>query len=81
MLFCIRYKTVFLHFRKWSKAGKWQNAWAQILFEHKSIVDLSSRDIDGSHTPCIKRLLIRVARNAKQQIFEGLQKSIRSSIV
>jgi len=47
----LSYKTVFGHFRKWCKNGDWQNSWIQLLCNHKGELDLSSGDIDGSHTP------------------------------
>lgn len=48
------YKSVFWHFRKWGKKGDWQESWIHILCKHKSIIDLSSGDIDGSHTPALR---------------------------
>jgi transposase len=50
----LSYKTVFYHFRKWSKKGDWQNGWIKILTGHKHMLDLSSGDIDGSHTPALR---------------------------
>jgi len=50
----LSYKSVFWHFRKWCKNGDWQESWFRILCKHKSIVDLSSGDIDGSHTPALR---------------------------
>lgn len=50
----LSYKTVFGHFRKWCKNGDWHDSWIQILSCHKSELDLSSGDIDGSHTPALK---------------------------
>ncbi|KAA6305743.1 hypothetical protein EZS27_042604, partial [termite gut metagenome] len=46
----LSYKAVYWHFRKWCRNGDWQNSWIQILSNHKSELDLSSADIDGSHT-------------------------------
>lgn len=50
----LSYKTVFGHFRKWCKKGDWHDSWIQILSGHKAELDLSSADIDGSHTPALK---------------------------
>lgn len=50
----LSYKSVFWHFRKWCKKGDWQESWIPILSTHKSIIDLSSGDIDGSHTPALR---------------------------
>ena len=50
----LSYKTVFGHFRKWCKKGDWQDSWINILSNHKTVLDLSSADIDGSHTPALR---------------------------
>ncbi|GHV41411.1 hypothetical protein FACS1894179_09390 [Bacteroidia bacterium] len=50
----LSYKTVFGHFRKWCKNGDWCQSWIHILSTHKRELDLSSADIDGSHTPALK---------------------------
>lgn len=47
------YKTVLGHFRKWSKKGEWEQSWTAILSNYKDALDLSSRDIDGSHTTAL----------------------------
>lgn len=50
----LSYKSVFWHFRKWCKKDEWQESWFGILCKHKNMVDLSSGDIDGSHTPALR---------------------------
>jgi len=50
----LSYQAVFWHYRKWCKNGDWQQCWISLLNKHKSCLDLSSGDIDGSHTPAIK---------------------------
>lgn len=50
----LSYKTVFYHYRKWCKEGIWKACWIQLLKKHKSQIDLSSGDLDGSHTPAIR---------------------------
>lgn len=45
------WKSVFHHFNKWCKAGVWQHVWTQILNNNLSELDLSSAQLDGSHTP------------------------------
>lgn len=50
----LSYQTVFGHFRKWCKNGSWRSGWIQLLSGHKADLDLSSADIDGSHTPALK---------------------------
>ena len=50
----LSWQSVFHHFRKWCKNGDWQECWVRLLKRHKSELDLSSGDIDGSHTPALR---------------------------
>ncbi len=50
----LSYKTVFGHFRKWSKDGSWKQAWIKQLYDKKSYLDLSSTSIDGSHSTALR---------------------------
>lgn len=50
----LSYKTVFGHFRNWCKVGVWQSCWTDLLKKNKSCIDLSSGDIDGSHTKALR---------------------------
>ena len=50
----LSYKTVFGHFRKWCKAGIWQQIWIRLLEKYKSFLDMSSVELDGSHTPALR---------------------------
>jgi transposase len=43
-------KSVFHHFNKWSKEGCWQEAWQHIVAENKELLDMSSVQLDGTHT-------------------------------
>lgn len=47
----ISWKTVYYHFAKWSKDGSWYRMWTALLALHKSFLDMSSVQLDGSHTP------------------------------
>jgi transposase len=47
----LSWSTVFYHFNKWSKAGCWTKIWVNILKENLKYLDLSSLELDGSHTP------------------------------
>ncbi len=42
---------VFYYFNKWSKDGSWQSVWANLLGRYRQCLDLSSAQLDGSHTP------------------------------
>ncbi|WP_268225886.1 IS5 family transposase [Sinomicrobium oceani] len=50
----LSYKTVFYHYRKWCKQGVWRDCWIELLKRHSKYLDLSSGDIDGSHTTAIR---------------------------
>lgn len=47
----ISWNTVFYHFNKWSLAGCWQAVWLNLLKTFRHCLDLSSAELDGSHTP------------------------------
>lgn len=51
--FRVRYKwqSVYYHFRKWVKDGSFLAMWNQLLEKHKAILDMSSIQLDGTHTP------------------------------
>lgn len=57
-LFCSRilvnWNSIYYHFRKWSEDGSWKRMWTMLLSKHKAILDMSSVQFDGSHTP-VKR--------------------------
>lgn len=46
-----KWQSVYYHFQRWSKDGSWENVWNKLLQKHKTILDLSSIQLDGSHTP------------------------------
>ena len=50
----LHYKTVFGHYRKWCKDEVWKSCWVRLLKANKSNIDLSSGDLDGSHTTALK---------------------------
>jgi len=41
---------VYHHFNKWSKNGCWKQVWIQLLTANRMHLDLSSIQLDGSHT-------------------------------
>ena len=47
----ITWNGVYYYFNKWFKDGSFQNAWIAILRANKAHLDLSSLQLDGSHTP------------------------------
>jgi transposase len=50
----LHYKTVFGHYRRWSKEGIWKKCWIELLKKYKSSFDLSMVNLDGSHSSCIR---------------------------
>lgn len=50
----LHYKTVFGHYRKWCEEDIWKLCWIQLLRNNKSNIDLSSSDLDGSHTTALR---------------------------
>lgn len=53
-MFCgreiISWQTVYYHFRKWAKMKLWETVFNKLLSVHKRLLDLSSIQLDGSHT-------------------------------
>lgn len=47
----IKWQTVYYYFNKWSKDGSFKQAWVALLSANKALLDMSSVQIDGSHTP------------------------------
>ena len=45
------WQLVYYYFRKWSLDGTWEQVWLILLSKHKSLLDLSSIQLDGTHTP------------------------------
>ncbi len=45
------WQAVFHNFNKWSKDGSWQKAWENFAKENKTLFDLSSAQLDATHTP------------------------------
>ena len=41
---------VYYHFNEWRKDGSWKKLWVQLLQLHRRRLDLSSIQLDGSHT-------------------------------
>jgi len=50
----LSYKSVHKHYRKWCKNDEWRSCWIKLLSRNKDKLDLSSGDVDGSHSPALK---------------------------
>jgi transposase len=46
---------VYHHHRKWIRDGSWRTVWVELLKAGRHLLDLSSMQLDGSHTPCKKQ--------------------------
>lgn len=47
----ITWGAVYHHYRKWCKDGSWRKVWQQLMRTHKYLLDLSTAQFDGSHSP------------------------------
>lgn len=47
----ISWQGVYYYFNKWSNDGSWKAAWVALLKANHQSIDLSSMQLDGSHTP------------------------------
>ena len=45
---------VYHHYNKWSKSGEWKSMWVRLLDKHRNELDMSSVDLDGSHTAALR---------------------------
>ena len=61
------WQSVYYHFQKWSKNGSWESVWNSILKKHKHLLDLSSIQLDGTHTPA--------KRGGEAVAYQGRKKS------
>ena len=50
----LSWQSVYHHYRKWCLSGVWKGCWIKFLQKHKADLDLSSVDLDGSHTPAVR---------------------------
>jgi transposase len=44
------WSAVYYHFRKWCKDGSWRKAWLALSKAHKRLFDLSTAQLDGTHS-------------------------------
>jgi len=46
-----KWQSVYYHYQKWSKDGSWENLWTVVLNKYKHLLDMSSIQLGGTHTP------------------------------
>jgi transposase len=47
----LTWQGVYYYFRQWSRQGAWKKLWLNLLRLHRRLLNLSSIQLDGSHTP------------------------------
>lgn len=47
----LTWQGVYYYFNRWSKLGCFEQVWINVLKHHHAYLDLSSAQVDGSHTP------------------------------
>lgn len=71
----VRYswESVYYHFNKWSQTGMWEKCYLRLLAAHKSKLDLSVVNFDGTHTPA--------KRGGEAVAYQGRKKSKTSNML
>jgi len=46
----IGWNAIYHHFKEWCKDGSWKRVWMYLLAQYRAHLDLSSMQLDGSHT-------------------------------
>lgn len=67
------WQSVYYHFRKWATTETWNEAWQNLLCKHKNLLDMSSVQLDGSHTPA--------KRGGQEVAYQGRKKSKTTNIL
>lgn len=68
-----RWQSVYHHFQKWCKDGSWQRIWQVLLYKYKHLLDMSSIQLDGTHTP--------TKRGGEAVAYQGRKKSKTSNLL
>ncbi len=48
----VPWQKIYYYFNKWSKDGSFLKVWQQLLQNNMHLLDLSTAQFDGTHTPC-----------------------------
>lgn len=62
----LTWNSVYYHYRKWCLSDTLKHSWINFLNRHQKKLDLSSVDLDGSHTPAV--------RGGKEVEYQGRKK-------
>ena len=68
-----QWQSVYHHHQKWCKDGSWERVWRYILNKYKHLLDMSSIQLDGTHTP--------VKRGGQAVAYQGRKKSKTSNML
>ncbi len=67
------WNSVYHHYQKWSKDDTWIKLWQRLLTKHRHCIDMSTVQLDGSHTP--------VKRGGTMVGYQGRKKSKTSNLL
>lgn len=68
-----QWQSVYYHYRKWCKDGSWERIWGHLLHKYKHLLDMSSIQLDGTHTP--------VKRGGQAVAYQGRKKTKTSNML
>ena len=68
-----KWQGVYYHFQKWCKDGSWEKILQTIQFKYKHLLDLSSIQLDGTHTP--------TKRGGEAVAYQGRKKAKTSNML
>ena len=68
-----RWQSVYYHFQKWCKDGSFEKVWQLLLNNYRHLLDLSSIQLDGTHTP--------TKRGGEAVAYQGRKKSKTSNML
>lgn len=68
-----KWQSVYYHFQKWCKDGSWEKILQTIQFKYKHLLDLSSIQLDGTHTP--------TKRGGEAVAYQGRKKAKTSNML
>ena len=68
-----KWNSVYHHFNRWCKDGSWHRLWLHHLSDKKHLLDLSSAQLDGTHTPC--------KRGGEASAYQGRKHQVTSNML
>jgi len=68
-----KWQSVYYHFQKWCKDGSWEKVWRTILSKFQHTLDMSSIQLDGTHTP--------TKRGGEEVAYQGRKKCKTSNML